>query len=116
MWGFLFAFLGCSKAIDGKNVDIQTTDLFPPGFDSNQGTLSDPITVGNRLLLAGEAELALNTYYRAIEKYGVTPEVQIGVATSKLALGRITQAETDLRNILVDYPENISTWNNLGVA
>jgi tetratricopeptide (TPR) repeat protein len=76
----------------------------------------DQILVGDRLMDAGEHELALRAYYRAAAENGLDAEAMTAIAGANLALGRIGQAETQFRRAL-DLDESfVPAWNNLGVA
>lgn len=76
----------------------------------------DELELGHRLMAGGEAELALKAFTRAAGQEGLTTEVLMGLGTSKLALGRLGQAEKDLREAYKIEPENPAVLNNLGVV
>ena len=95
---------------------ISTTPdgLYAPGVDLSK-TASDGLEVGQRLLAAGQYELALEAFNRAALQQGLTAEILNGMGTANLGLGRLGQAETLLRRAVEkddDWPE---AWNNLGV-
>lgn len=91
--------------------------LAPPGHARRFAKDAiDPLIVGDRLLDAGEAELALDSYIRAAAAVGLTPEVQMSMASANLKLGRLHQAERLLRDVLEAEPENAPAMNNLGVV
>jgi len=76
----------------------------------------DQILVGDRLMDAGQHELALRAYYRAAASSGLTADVVTSIGSANLALGRVGQAETQFRQAL-DLDETfVPAWNNLGVA
>lgn len=76
----------------------------------------DQILVGDRLMDAGQHELALRAYYRAAGDHGIDADVLTSIGSANLALGRVGQAETQFRQAL-DLDETfIPAWNNLGVA
>lgn len=86
-----------------------------PGVDLRQEAV-DGVQVGNRLIEAGEYELALDAFTRAALAEGMTPEILSGLGTANLGLGRLGQAETLLRRAVEadrTWPE---AWNNLGVV
>ena len=88
---------------------------YAPGTDPS-GTSVDALTVGHRLMDAGEYELALDEYYRAALENGLTVDVMTSIGSANLALGRLGQAEDILRKateIDKTYPP---AWNNLGVV
>lgn len=89
-------------------------DLDAPGIDPT-GQAEDSITVGNRLMAAGEYELALDSFTRAALEQGMTPQVLTSLGTANLGLRRLGQAETLLRRAVEDDTDWPIAWNNLGV-
>lgn len=89
-------------------------DLDAPGIDPN-GQGVDEITVGNRLMAAGEYELALDAFTRAALDQGMTPQILTSMGTANLGLKRLGQAETLLRRAVKADPDWSVAWNNLGV-
>ncbi len=85
-----------------------------PGIDP-KGESEDYITVGNRLMAAGEYELALSTFTRAALDQGMTTQILTSMGTANLGLKRLGQAETLLRRAVEDDPDWPVAWNNLGV-
>jgi len=86
-----------------------------------QGTTSlpngvDQMLVGHRLMDAGEYELALSAYLRAAGETGMTAETLSSLGSANLRLGRLGQAETQLRRAMEEDPEFVPAWNNLGVV
>ena len=76
----------------------------------------DQILVGDRLMDAGQHQLALRAYYRAAADRGLDADVMTSIGSAMLALGRVGQAEAQFRQAL-DLDETfIPAWNNLGVA
>jgi len=57
----------------------------------------DGLTVGHRLMQAGEYELALKAYLRAASEQGVNVDVLSAIGSANLQLGRLGQAEEMLR-------------------
>lgn len=95
----------------GQNLEIAA----PPGTVVLQDGV-DQILVGDRLMDAGQHELALRAYYRAAADTGVDAEVMTAIGAANLGLGRMGQAETLFRQAL-DLDETfIPAWNNLGVS
>nr|WP_050603356.1 tetratricopeptide repeat protein [Ruegeria sp. 6PALISEP08] len=88
--------------------------LDAPGVD-NKGQAEDSITVGNRLMAAGEYELALESFSRAALDQGMTTQVLTSLGTANLGLRRLGQAEKLLRRAVEDEPDWPVAWNNLGV-
>ena len=73
------------------------TPVGPDGIDAPGVNLRkhavDGIVVGNRLIEAGQYELAIEAYTRAaLEHGGLTPEIVLGIGTANLGLGRLGQA------------------------
>ena len=76
----------------------------------------DGLMVGHRLMEAGEFELALDAYNRAVTERGVNVDVLSAIGTANLRLGRLNQAEQVLRRA-VELDETFPpAWNNLGVV
>lgn len=89
--------------------------VFAPSIDP-RGASVDQLTVGHRLMAAGEYELALSSFRLAAAEQGLTPEVVTSLGSVNLALGRLNQAEDLLRRAIKDDPESPDAWNNLGVV
>jgi tetratricopeptide (TPR) repeat protein len=87
---------------------------FPPGIDHSKSAV-DGVEVGQRLMAAGEYELAMDAFTRAALDEGLTTEILTGLGTANLGLGRLGQAEKMLRRAVVEDPEWPEAWNNLGV-
>lgn len=92
----------------------RTDNPFAPGID-RRGDAVNGVIVGNRLLRAGQHELALDAFTRAALDQGMTPEIITGLGTANLGLGRLGQAETLLRRAVAAAPDWPGAWNNLGV-
>lgn len=89
--------------------------LTAPGV-SQRGPSIDGLVVAQRLMDAGEYELALKAYTRAALNQGLTVDVLAGMGSANLGLGRLGQSETLLRRA-VDTDQAIpEVWNNLGVV
>jgi len=86
-----------------------------PGAD-HRGQAENGLLVGNRLMAAGEHELALEAFTRAALDQGLTPEVLSGMGSAKLGLRRLGQAEELLRQAVEADPSWPEPMNNLGVA
>lgn len=87
----------------------------PFGIDARGDTV-DGLTVGHRLMEAGEHELALKAYLRAAGEQGVNADVLSAIGSANLALGRLGQAEQILRRALEMDPNFVPALNNLGVV
>lgn len=76
----------------------------------------DGLTVGHRLMAAGEYDLAIRAYERAAADEGLTVDVISAVGSANLKLGRLHQAERLLRRATELDPNFAPAWNNLGVV
>lgn len=76
----------------------------------------DGLTVGHRLMKAGQYELALEAYYRAASEQGVNVDVLSAIGSANLQLGRLHQAEQVLRRATEIDETFPPAWNNLGVV
>ena len=65
---------------------------------------------------AGEYELALRAYSRAALDQGATVDVLSAVGSANLRLGRLGQAEEQLRRAIEVDESFPPAWNNLGVV
>lgn len=72
--------------------------------------------VGHRLVDAGEYELAIKAYSRAAVDTGITADILAGIGSANLGLGRLGQAEGNLREALEEDDSQPEAWNNLGVV
>ena len=90
-------------------------DVFAPGIDP-RGEAVDGLEVGHRLMQAEQYELALEAFIRAAGTRGLTSEVLTAIGTANLGLGRLNQAEEQLRRAADMEPDWPEVWNNLGVV
>ena len=67
-------------------------------------------------MAAGEYELALEAYVRAAIEQGQTVDVLSAVGSANLRLGRLGQAERQLRDAIELDETFVPAWNNLGVV
>lgn len=88
---------------------------FAPRLDPRKESV-DQLLVGHRLMDAGEYELALEAYTRAAATDGLTAEVLSNVGIANLALGRVGQAEDNLRDAIEKDEMRPEIWNNLGIV
>ncbi len=88
---------------------------FAPGLAGDEEA-GDGLTVGHRLMAAGEYELALRAYLRGAAEQGPTPDVLSALGSANLHLGRLGQAERLLRRALERDEEFVPALNNLGVV
>ncbi len=109
------ALVGAVAACTDPTIDTGANGPYAPGVDLSKPA-EDGVEVGNRLMAAGENELALDAFTRAALEQGMTAEVLIGIGTANLGLGRLGQAETQLRRATREFPDSAEAWNNLGVV
>lgn len=111
---------GCSPRSDnpfdrrtlGSGPDqISTLRHAPPMTDAVDG-----LSVGHRAMAAGEYEIALSAYHRAAGTQGPTVDVLTAIGSANLRLGRLQQAEADLRRALEKDAAFVPAHNNLGVV
>lgn len=88
---------------------------YAPGLDP-KGAAVDGLTVGHRLMAAGQYELALEAFTRAAADQGMTGEVLMALGSANLGLGRLNQAEPLLRRAVKTEPDWAEAWNNLGIV
>lgn len=109
-----FALAACDPA-GGLRLGKQSP--YAPGVSSRAADQSvDGLIVGHRLMEAGEYELALKAYYRAASEQGLTVDVMSAVGSANLKLGRLGQAERNLRQATEMDAAFVPAWNNLGVV
>lgn len=89
---------------------------FPPSGRVSGATAVDGLTVGHRLMEAGEYELALKAYTRGAFEHGLNVDVLSALGSANLRLGRLGQAESNLRRAIADDETFVPAWNNLGVV
>ena len=95
----------------------QTADSpFAPAAGAGDAEFEDGLTVGHRLMAAGEYELALKAYFRAAAQEGVNVDVLSAIGSANLQLGRLNQAEQILRRATELDETFPPAWNNLGVV
>ncbi|WP_179379185.1 tetratricopeptide repeat protein [Jannaschia marina] len=109
------ALSACQSGVTARGA-LAEDPLTAPGFARGDDVV-DPLIVGDRLLAAGEPDLALDSYLRAAAgPEGLTPEVKAAIAGANIRLGRLGQAERLLREVVEAEPRNGPAWNDLGVA
>ena len=108
----------CVGTSDGERLEPlpQSLEIAAPAGTVVLQDGVDQILVGDRLMDAGQHELALRAYYRAAAETGLNAEVMTSIGSANLALGRIGQAETQFRDALDIDETFIPAWNNLGVS
>jgi tetratricopeptide (TPR) repeat protein len=108
------ALAGCAPGVAGRGA-MPDDPLLAPG--PARGAVVDPLIVGDRLLAAGEAELALEAYARAgIGADAPTVDTRLAMASANIQLGRLNQAEDELRLLMAEEPRNPRVLNDLAVV
>ena len=87
-----------------------------PVFSDANAPVAEPLITGHRLMRAGEYELALRSFNRAMALDGASGEVLTGIGSANQQLGRLSQAERFLQADVREAPDNVPAWNNLGVV
>lgn len=108
------AALGACNAT--PRLDAGFEGLEPPAGIGRLDEGVDGLIVGDRLMDAGEYELALRAYYRAGAEQGLDLDVLTAIGAANLALGRLGQAEQQFRRALDSDPEFVPALNNLGAT
>ncbi|MGR3321677.1 MAG: tetratricopeptide repeat protein [Pseudooceanicola sp.] len=89
--------------------------VYAPGVKPRAKAV-DGLVVGHRLMAAGEPELALDAFTRAAGEQGMNVDVLSALGTANLGLGRLNQAEAQLREAIESDEAIPETWNNLGIV
>lgn len=101
---------------------------FTPRLDAGEDGVNAPasvgeldegienLVVGDRLMDAGEYELALRAYYRAGVEDGLSVDVITAIGAANLALGRFGQAEAQFRAAIDRQQDFVPALNNLGAV
>jgi len=93
----------------------QDTNVFAPDIDPN-GKQVDAMVVGERLMHAGEYELALDAFTRGAATDGFTGENLSAMGVANFRLGRMDQALALFERALKLEPEWPGLLNNYGIA
>ncbi len=101
-----------AKALLGQGPD----QMAPDASRRDVTDAVDGLIVGHRLMAAGEYELALKAYFRAMSDDGPSVDALSAVGSANLRLGRVNQAEQMLRRALEMDQTFVPAHNNLGVA
>ncbi len=115
------AFIAITLAISGcedisGRLDNNRVGVRAPAGTEHISEAVDGLVVGHRLMAAGEFELALSAYTRAIETQGLSSDVLSAIGSANLRLGRLNQAEKFLQTAVERDPDFVPAWNNLGVV
>ena len=110
----LLVLSGCNSA----NFKLGNNERVGPSapLGTPRGQSVDGMTVGDRLMEAGEYELAVNAYRRSAAEDGITAETLSAMGSANLRLGRLHQSKTLLDRALELDDKSVSAWNNLGVV
>lgn len=111
--------LFCVLALMALAACQNTSEFSPEGLAGGAVSLSedvDGLLVGHRLMAAGEFDLALRAYYRAIAQNGPSVDALSAIGSANLRLGRLGQSEQMLRRAIAMDPEFVPALNNLGVV
>ena len=110
----IIALAGCSPFADRLDPGLQGLAA-PDSVGPLQDGL-DGLVVGDRLMEAGEYQLALRAYYRAGAADGLSVDVITAIGAANLALGRLGQAEEQFRAALQRDQGFVPALNNLGAV
>ena len=105
--------LSVSACTGGLGASDLTAGNAAPAADGSKAGV-DGLLVGHRLMAAGEYELALKAYYRGAAEQGINADVLSAIGSADLALGRLGQAEQQLRRAIELDPSFVPALNNLG--
>ena len=103
-------------ACNSGGLGARDGDVFAPTGRYERSDSVDGLLVGHRLMAAGEYELALRAYHRAAGVRGLTVDTLSAIGSANLRLGRLGQAEENLRDAIKKDGEFPPAWNNLGVV
>ena len=108
------AFAVVASCVASPERQFKKNGPYAPGVNHRKQSV-DGIEVANRLMAAGEFELAIDAFTRAALDQGMSSEILLGMGTANLGLGRLGQAENLLRRATDEEPDFPAAWNNLGV-
>jgi Flp pilus assembly protein TadD len=112
--GLVLAIAGCesSEGVLSNNRE----GIAPPRGTQTVTEAVDGLIVGHRLMAAGEFQLALDAYTRAVSDHGLNVDVLSAIGSANMSLGRLNQAEKFLQRAVEKEPDFVPAWNNLGVV
>jgi tetratricopeptide (TPR) repeat protein len=111
----LLALAAAAACTDDRLRPLEDGPYAPAGVARGAEAV-DGLTVGHRLMAAGEYDLALQEYLRAAGEQGLTADVLSALGSANLRLGRLGQAERLLRRATREDETFAAAWNNLGVV
>lgn len=112
----LVALVALSACGTGGALDPGYRGPPPPRGTPEIDEAVDGLVVGHRLMAAGEYELALKAYYRGAAGRGLDIDALSAIGSANLRLGRLGQAEGQLRRAIELDEGFVPAWNNLGVV
>lgn len=111
-----FGLTACAPGSTSEGEVFLNGQVDAPGVDLDAEAV-DGMTVGHRLVAAGEYELAIKAFNRAaLDRGKIDAEILSGLGSANLGLGRLGQAETLLRRAISTEGAQPEDWNNLGVV
>lgn len=111
LWVLLLLLAGCQMAGGNSGAPSAKPSDVPYG-----ATARENFEIGNQLMDGGRYDAALKAYYRAAAQDGLTVDILAALGSANLKMGRLTQAETVLRQAVAREPEFAPILNNLGVV
>lgn len=109
----MFTIAACDVT---PRLDAGEDDVTAPASVGRLDEGIDSLITGDRLMEAGEYELALRAYYRAGVDDGLSVDVITAIGAANLALGRLGQAEEQFRAALQRQQDFVPALNNLGAV
>ena len=109
--GVLVILAGCTQTTGLSGARGLAPIGSPEGVEAPDG-----LVVGHRLMAAGEYELALKAYSRAVSDRGLTVDVLSALGSANLKLGRLNQAGDLLEQAVSRDDSFAPAWNNLGIV
>lgn len=97
-------------------LDAGDDEIYAPPSVGRLDDSLDSLIAGDRLMEAGEYELALRSYYRAGVEDGLSVDIITAIGAANLALGRLGQAEEQFRAALQRQQDFVPALNNLGAV
>jgi len=114
-WGKFASGAAILTALFACSPDGSDRIYAPTGSPKGAQTV-DGLIVGHRLMAGGEYKLARDAYLRAGVEQGLTVDVLSAIGSADLQLGRLGQAERNLRAAIAVDEFFVPAWNNLGVV
>ena len=115
-WTIAAVFLGMAAACTSEPGQLSPDKVGPPAPPGLRAETVDGLTVGHRLMAAGEYELALKSYTRSISEQGLNADNLSAIGSANQKLGRLQQSRTFLSMAIDQDDKFVPAWNNLGVT